>query len=98
MLKLKKLITMYATISISQFDDKQLRDSFVWTAKSYRNELHLSAMGVLFMIHADSEKDLDDRLLLLAEASSVDFKYTITQRPTILAEYITVYPKIDELK
>lgn len=89
---------MFATISTSQFDDNQMRQAFVSTARSFRNQLHLSTMGVLFMIHGDSEEDLHDRLLLLAEASSVDFQYRITQTPTILNDYITVYPKIDELK
>ena len=58
----------------------------------------LSTMGVLFMLHADSEKDLDDKLLLLCEASGIDFKYRVTQTPTILNDYVTVYAKIDELK
>ena len=89
---------MYATITISQFDEDYAKQAFVSTAKAYRNELHLSTMGVLFMIHGDSEEDLHDRLLLLCEASGIDFKYRVTQTPTILNDYVTVYAKIDELK
>lgn len=78
---------MYATILVSQFSgESKLR--FVSAANDFSKELQLSKQGLVFNIKGDDEEDLLDRLELLGEISGIDFDYTVTEKPTVLDQYV----------